>query len=127
VESGRYGRRYVVIAIASSSRQYAHRTLFATVYAYLPAQNKLCSGNSTSSQPPTPSASIICNDDYGTSLSRGSFVFVRGGYTQIIIFVRMNTAPKKRNGIIRVWVNGQSVLDMEDLILSGVKPNEPLR
>ena len=58
------------------------------VYAYLPQSNKLCPDGSNTTNVAGPSGSlstiapllnsITCTDDYGTSISRGSFNFTRG-------------------------------------------------
>lgn len=51
----------------SSLETIAAANGFLAVYAYIPTPNGLCSDNG-----------IICNDDFGVSIHRGSFSFVPG-------------------------------------------------
>lgn len=62
----------VCLAINPTESLFKHSLL---VYAYIPSPNNLCS-----------EASIECNSDYGISISRGSFSFIRGTLVRIMLF-----------------------------------------
>jgi hypothetical protein len=85
---------------------------FFSVYAYIPLKlgggYDLCAGASSSSSPVTPD-SILCNKgDYGTSIGRGAFTFMRGQWNQISLYVQVNS-PHTANGAVQVFVNGSPV------------------
>ncbi|BGP19313.1 hypothetical protein JCM10213v2_007402 [Rhodosporidiobolus nylandii] len=63
------------------------------VYAYLPTYAKFCQ-----------QSDVICNSDYGISLSRGSFQFKPGGWTTITQLVSLNT-PGTANGLLYLYCN----------------------
>lgn len=74
------------------------------MYAYIPKQVKnFCSDSN-----------VICNSDYGTSLSRGSFTFQTGAWNQLWLLVVLND-PAKANGIVQLWHNGQQALSFSDI------------
>lgn len=58
------------------------------------------------------SGSVICNSDYGTSIGRGAFSFVRGQWNHIAVYAQINT-PKTANGILRLYVNGSPTPSIE--------------
>ncbi|KAL7414324.1 hypothetical protein BDY24DRAFT_386525 [Mrakia frigida] len=74
------------------------------VYAYIPTPNSLCS-----------ESGVTCNDDYGTSLSRGSFTFTAGNWSQISLFVQVNNPVTTANGRILMFFNGQLVMSHTNL------------
>ncbi len=61
------------------------------VYAYIPSPNGLCNDNN-----------IICNSDYGISISRGSFTFTTGQWNRITMLVQLNNSPDLANGNIQL-------------------------
>ncbi|KAJ4483411.1 hypothetical protein J3R30DRAFT_3284673 [Lentinula aciculospora] len=75
------------------------------VYAYIPTTSSFCQ-----------STDIVCNSDFGVSISRGSFTFVSGEWNRITLFVQLNdlvTTPA--NGNLRLYFNGQLVISRDDL------------
>jgi len=49
----------------------------------------------------------LCNDqEYGTSIERGSFSFVSTGWNSVDLIVQLNNPSGNANGIIRVYYNG---------------------
>ena len=97
----------------SSLETIAAANGFLAVYAYIPTPNGLCSNNG-----------IICNDDFGVSIHRGSFSFVPGQWVQwilhfqdkktliqmcrwnrITMLVQMNNPPNVANGNLQLlWI-----------------------
>ncbi|GAA5974300.1 hypothetical protein JCM11641_006722 [Rhodosporidiobolus odoratus] len=63
------------------------------VYAYVPTYSGFCS-----------QSDVICNSDYGISLSRGSFRFKPGGWTTITQLVSLNTVGTA-NGLLYLYAN----------------------
>jgi hypothetical protein len=59
------------------------------VYAYIPTPNNLCSDSN-----------IICNDDFGVSISRGSFTFVSGAWNLVTLLVQLNSPGDIANGVV---------------------------
>ncbi|KAF8626293.1 hypothetical protein AX15_004964 [Amanita polypyramis BW_CC] len=57
-----------------------------------------------------------CNSVYGASVGRGSFHFVPGRWTTVSQRVRLNDIGTA-NGEIELFVNGQSVINVDGLIL----------
>jgi hypothetical protein len=53
--------------------------------------------------------------DHGTSLGRGSWQWPTGLWTHVQQHVVLND-PKRANGVLQVWLNGQLVLDRHDLL-----------
>ncbi|TNY18014.1 hypothetical protein DMC30DRAFT_381178 [Rhodotorula diobovata] len=68
------------------------------VYAYIPTYPGFCS-----------QSDVTCNDDYGTSLSRGAWTFSRGSWTTITQLIALNT-PGVANGLLYVWANDSLTL-----------------
>ncbi|KIJ49530.1 polysaccharide lyase family 14 protein [Sphaerobolus stellatus SS14] len=64
------------------------------VYAYIPNTNNLCSR-----------ANIICNSDFGTSISRGNYYFVPGAWNRVTLLVRLNNPGKFANGNVMLYYN----------------------
>lgn len=74
------------------------------VYAYIPTPNGLCNEKG-----------VICNDDFGVSLSRGAFSFVSGAWNQITLLVQLNNPPDIANGNVQLYLNNVSVISHTDL------------
>ncbi|BGP50937.1 hypothetical protein JCM10450v2_006863 [Rhodotorula kratochvilovae] len=68
------------------------------VYAYIPTYGGFCG-----------QSDVECNDEYGTSLSRGTWRFPRGGWTTITQLVSLNT-PGFANGLLYLWANNSLAL-----------------
>jgi len=83
------------------------------VYAYIPTPNNLCNSNN-----------IMCNDDFGVSISRGSFSFVSGSWNRITLLVRLNNPPDTANGNIQLYFNDVSVINQTDLQFRSVSSLE---
>ncbi|ORY35660.1 hypothetical protein BCR39DRAFT_511370 [Naematelia encephala] len=75
------------------------------VYAYIPTSTSLCKDTN-----------IICNSDYGTSLSRGSFTFASGQWQTVWLLVVLNTVGTA-DGIVELWYNGVQALQFTNLEL----------
>ncbi|KAH8119420.1 hypothetical protein DFH11DRAFT_1849118 [Phellopilus nigrolimitatus] len=63
-------------------------------YAYIPTSNGLCD-----------SSNVICNDDFGVSIQRGSFSFPAGQWSRVSLLVQMNEPPASSNGYIALYFN----------------------
>jgi len=74
------------------------------VYAYIPSPNGLCSEKS-----------IICNSDFGISISRGSFTFSSGQWNRVTLLVQLNNPPNVANGNVEVYFNNVQALAQQDL------------
>ncbi|KAI8341292.1 hypothetical protein BC941DRAFT_416456 [Chlamydoabsidia padenii] len=72
-------------------------------YAYLPRSDDLCK-----------QSTVMCNDQYGTSFSRGVINFQQNKWTTMEIYVKINNASSS-NGILRVWQDGNVVIDQSQL------------
>ncbi|CAO3611853.1 unnamed protein product [Cunninghamella echinulata] len=73
-------------------------------YAYLPNRGGgLCQKNT-----------VMCNDQYGTSISRGMIVFNQNKWTTIEMYVKLNDASKS-DGILTVWQDGNIVINHQDV------------
>ncbi|KAJ2958580.1 hypothetical protein NQZ79_g5846 [Umbelopsis isabellina] len=89
------------------STRFMWRTAGAgEVYAYL-AKDKQVSNfcNETG---------VICNDDYGDSLGRGSFNWGTGQWNTVTQVVQLNT-PGKQDGTLEVSHNGKNIISMKNL------------
>jgi hypothetical protein len=73
-------------------------------YAYIPTPNNLCSDNG-----------VICNSDFGTSLSRGSFTFQSGGWNHIALLVQLNNPVDVANGNVEVYFNNVQAFAQQNL------------
>ncbi|KAI8987950.1 hypothetical protein BDF20DRAFT_815693 [Mycotypha africana] len=72
-------------------------------YAYIPTSDNLCK-----------TKHVICNDDYGTSFSRGVIKFEKKKWTHIDLYVRLNSGNNE-NGILKVWQDGSLVINQQQL------------
>ncbi|KAI8061676.1 hypothetical protein BC940DRAFT_309814, partial [Gongronella butleri] len=73
-------------------------------YGYIPSTNQGLCG----------SGGVQCNDQYGTSFSRGMINFKTGQWTTIEVYTKINDASSK-NGILQVWQDGNLVISHNDL------------
>ncbi|KAJ7346633.1 polysaccharide lyase family 14 protein [Mycena albidolilacea] len=73
-------------------------------YAYIPSPNNLCSEKD-----------VICNDDFGISLSRGSFSFKSGQWNHVSLLVQLNNPVDVANGNIEVYFNNVQAFAQSDL------------
>jgi len=74
-------------------------------YAYIPSPNNLCSEKKN----------VICNDDFGISLSRGSFTFQSGQWNHIALLVQLNNPVDVANGNVEVYFNNVQAFAQQDL------------
>jgi len=74
------------------------------VYAYIPTTNNLCNAQG-----------IICNTDFGVSISRASFSFVSGQWNRITMLVRLNEPATVANGNIQLFFNDVQAIDQQNL------------
>ncbi|KAF7361879.1 hypothetical protein MVEN_00532400 [Mycena venus] len=73
-------------------------------YAYIPSPNNLCSEKN-----------VICNDDFGISLSRGSFTFQSGQWNHVALLVQLNNPVDVANGNVEVYFNNVQAFAQQDL------------
>ena len=59
-----------------------------------------------------------CNSVYGASVGRGAFSFTPGTWTRVSMRVLLNDAGAA-NGEIELFVNGESVISVDGLIIAG--------
>ena len=84
------------------------------VYTYLPPfDDPGFSANEKQCHVPPFSA---CNPTFGNSMGRGSFSFQAGSWTTVSQRVLLNDAGQA-NGEIELFVNGQSVINVNGLII----------
>jgi len=93
-----------------STRMMWRRDAMGELYAYLPpgyeANHGVCD------IPPFST----CNPDYGSSVGRGAFHFAAGAWTTVSQRVRLND-PGAANGQVEIFVNGESVISADGLVL----------
>ncbi|EAU91407.2 hypothetical protein CC1G_01896 [Coprinopsis cinerea okayama7 len=87
-----------------SARLMWRRAGRGEVYAYIPKSNKICDR-----------VGVDCNEDFGISFNRGSFVMKSGEWMTLSLLVRLNDPPNVANGDIQLFYNGQRVLSEEGL------------
>ncbi|KAF8345835.1 polysaccharide lyase family 14 protein [Amanita rubescens] len=87
-----------------SSRVMWRQNAAGEVYAYIPTPNGLCNDNN-----------IICNSDYGISISRGSFTFTTGQWNRITMLVLLNNPPDLANGNIQLYFNDVLAINQTNL------------
>ncbi|KAF8885416.1 polysaccharide lyase family 14 protein [Mucidula mucida] len=76
----------------------------AEAYAYIPTPNNLCD-----------EASIICNSDYGVSVSRGAFSFASGEWNTVTLLIQLNNPVNVANGNLKLYYNDLEVISQSDL------------
>lgn len=74
------------------------------VYAYIPETGGICSQQN-----------VICNSDFGISLSRGSFSFTAGQWSRITMLVQLNNPPSLANGNIQLYFNDALAINQTGL------------
>ncbi|KAF8625409.1 hypothetical protein AX15_005374 [Amanita polypyramis BW_CC] len=74
------------------------------VYAYIPTPNGLCNERN-----------IICNSDYGISISRGIFTFTSGQWNRLTMLVLLNDPPDLANGNVLLYFNDVLAINETDL------------
>ncbi|KAF5370786.1 hypothetical protein D9758_001806 [Tetrapyrgos nigripes] len=74
------------------------------VYAYIPSSNGLCHEQN-----------IICNPDYGVSISREAFTFVGGQWNRITILVQLNDPVSVANGNLQLYYNDLLLISQQNL------------
>ncbi|KAJ3755238.1 hypothetical protein EV360DRAFT_50076 [Lentinula raphanica] len=74
------------------------------VYAYIPTTSSFCQEKD-----------IICNSDFGVSISRGAFTFTAGEWNHVTLFVQMNSPVTTANGVLQLYLNDQQVISRQDL------------
>ncbi|PWN38889.1 hypothetical protein IE81DRAFT_369511 [Ceraceosorus guamensis] len=87
-------------------------------YAYFPTDvlsSKDASGDAY--DPCGRNKELLCNDDYGTSMNRGSFELKAGSATSITLLVVQNSAPDRANGAIYLWADSNLAIAEEGLLL----------
>ncbi|KAI8359831.1 hypothetical protein BD560DRAFT_405388 [Blakeslea trispora] len=72
-------------------------------YAYIPTPDSLCN-----------SKQVICNNDYGTSFSRGVIQFSTKKWTRLEIYVKLNSGSNS-NGILQVWQDGSLMINQQHI------------
>ncbi|KAL9711869.1 hypothetical protein Ac2012v2_004942 [Leucoagaricus gongylophorus] len=77
-----------------SSRVMWRKFAEGEVYAYVPTPNDLCDAKD-----------VICNSDFGTSFSRGSFGFLSGRWLRLSMLVQLNNPPSIANGQVQLYYN----------------------
>ncbi|KAF8658281.1 hypothetical protein AX16_002055 [Volvariella volvacea WC 439] len=92
-----------------SSRVMWRRSGTGEVYAYIPTPNGLCS-----------SREVICNDDFGTSLARGSFGFETRRWNRITMLLQLNDPPNVANGNLQLFFNDIQAMSRQDLQIRSV-------
>lgn len=93
------------------------------LYTYLP----LTSANAAAAKAVTTGKTIE-NSDYGFSVGRGAFTFPTGEWVTVTERIKLNDVGKK-NGQVRLWVNGASAIELynvslresEDSIIQGME------
>ncbi|KAJ7072314.1 polysaccharide lyase family 14 protein [Mycena amicta] len=74
-------------------------------YTYTPTPNGICADKT-----------VTCNsDDFGTSLSRGSFTFLSGQWNHVTMLVQLNNPVDVANGNIQVYFNNVQALVQPDM------------
>lgn len=76
------------------------------VYAYIPASNSLCS-----------TKGIVCNPEFGISISRGSFGFVSGQWNRVTVLVRLNEPSNLANGNIQLFFNDMQAINQQNVLI----------
>jgi hypothetical protein len=87
-----------------SARLMWRRAGAGEVYAYIPTKNNICRDSD-----------VDCNNDFGTSIGRGSFSFSSGDWQLITLFIRLNHPVNVANGAISLYYNGVKALEKTGL------------
>ncbi|KAF8735886.1 hypothetical protein AX14_001332 [Amanita brunnescens Koide BX004] len=92
-----------------SSRVMWRQNGAGEVYAYIPTSNDLCSNSN-----------IICNPDFGISISRGSFTFAAGQWNRVTMLLQLNNPPDLANGHIELYFNDVLAINETNLQIRSV-------
>lgn len=76
------------------------------VYAYIPKPNGLCNARD-----------IRCDDDFGISVQRSKFTWIKGTWNRVTLLVQMNDPVDIANGNIRMYYNDLLAISQENLQL----------
>lgn len=79
------------------------------LYAYLPQTD----GNAKAFENAIPHTTIP-NDEYGTSVGRGTFTWKTGTWNHISQRAKLNTVGKQ-DGQVEIFYNGKSIIQVKDL------------
>ncbi|KAI0063587.1 hypothetical protein BV25DRAFT_1824143 [Artomyces pyxidatus] len=74
------------------------------VYAYIPRPNNICNA-----------PNIQCNDQFGISMSRGSFTFQSGKWNHVTLLVRLNSPLDVANGQVNLYFNDVEAFSQNNL------------
>jgi hypothetical protein len=93
---------------ADGSTCFSARVMWRTngageIYAYIPETDGLCKEKN-----------IICNSDFGISMSRGSFTFAPGQWNSITLLVLLND-PSSSNGVMQLYFNEDLTINQTGL------------
>ncbi|KAL0088531.1 polysaccharide lyase family 14 protein [Phycomyces blakesleeanus] len=72
-------------------------------YAYIPNSDATCS-----------LPLVMCNDQYGTTFSRGLLQLKKGQWTKLELYIKIND-PSKSNGILQVWQDDSLLISQTSL------------
>jgi len=94
---------------ANGTNCFSSRLMWRTdgageVYAYIPRPNNICSDSG-----------VLCNDQFGISLDRGSFTFASGQWNRVTLLVRLNNPSNVANGQAVLYFNDVQALEHDDL------------
>jgi hypothetical protein len=73
-------------------------------YAYVPTTDEICKEKQ-----------VICNSDYGTSISRGVIRFNTQNWTRIEIYMKLNTGSNQ-DGVLEVWQDESLRINRRDML-----------
>ncbi|KAF5393507.1 hypothetical protein D9757_000593 [Collybiopsis confluens] len=74
------------------------------VYAYIPTSDAFCQDEE-----------IICNSDFGVSISRGSFSIISGVWNRITLLVQLNNPVSNANGNLQLYFNDLQVISKQNI------------
>ncbi|KAF9361616.1 hypothetical protein BGX26_001116 [Mortierella sp. AD094] len=76
------------------------------VYAYIPVngQSNFCKNSG-----------VMCNDQYGKSIGRGQIFFTQGTWNHLDMVMELNEPAGNQNGTLKVYLNGNSVITMNNV------------
>ncbi|KAH9993953.1 hypothetical protein BJV77DRAFT_327605 [Russula vinacea] len=94
---------------ANGTNCFSSRIMWRTdgdgeVYAYVPRVNGICSDTG-----------VLCNDQFGISLNRGSFVFASGQWNRVTMLIRLNNPTNIANGQVILYFNDAQALEHNDI------------
>ncbi|KAI9459086.1 polysaccharide lyase family 14 protein [Russula earlei] len=95
---------------ANGKNCFSSRVMWRTngageVYAYVPRDNNICNEDN-----------VLCNDEFGISLDRGSFAFSSGKWNRVTMLVRLNSPDQIANGQVILYFNDVWALSHNDIV-----------